>query len=242
MYTMKRTFLLTALCLMLGTANISAQKKGIVLHYDFNKTEGTTVKDCGPHHADAQLINAARTENGCLVLDSKDAYLDMTPKAGEVLQTLSDFTVYVRYYVDPSVKLKGYGFFLWCFSCLEANKEKDGPYHAYRINEQRCETSRGGWSQETGIQVSKPSEQGRWINVLFRQKSGVGELYINGQLVGTEQGFPEFNKLFVQAPTFNWMGRAPFAGDKYLEKTKIDDFRIYDRCLNDKEVKKLTKE
>lgn len=67
---MKRTLILTAMCLMLGTAGMHAQKKGIALHYDFDQSRGTTVTDRGPHHADAILMNHARTEDGCLVLDT----------------------------------------------------------------------------------------------------------------------------------------------------------------------------
>lgn len=32
-----------------------------------------------------------------------------------------------------------------------------------------------------------------------------------------------------------------FAGDQYLAKTKVADFRIYNVCISDKELKKLTK-
>ena len=45
--------------------------------------------------------------------------------------------------------------------------------------------------------------------------------------------FPE------EAPTFNWMGKAPFRGDKYLAGTMISDVRIYDRALSEEEIEKL---
>lgn len=165
-------------------------------------------------------------EKGCLILDGGDAYLDMGIKAGEVMSRLKDFSITARYYLNEDALIEGYGHFLWCFSVLDANKEKEGPYQAYRINEQRCETSIGGWSQETGIQKSCVSEKGKWITVVFRQKDGKGELYINDKLIGTEQGFPNLETIFNPAPHYNWMGRAPFAGDKYLEKVKIDYFKV----------------
>lgn len=228
--------------LMAGcTLMVQAQKKNLVLNYDFSKVSGTTVIDKSPNHVDAQLKNGATVEDGCLVLQAQDAYLDMTAKAGEVASQLSDFTIYTRYYIAPEAKIKGYGYFLWCFSVLEANRDKEGPYHAYRINEQRCETSIGGYTQETGIQKSKVSELGKWITVLFRQSNGNGELYIDGVLVGKEKGFPELKKIFVNAPQHNWIGRAPFAGDNYLKQAKVSDFRIYNKCLNDKEISKLLK-
>ncbi len=230
-----------SICLATASVCVSAQKKNIVLHYDFNKESSTKVADRSHSHADATLMNGAKTQNGCLILDTTDAYLDMTKRAGEIISKLSDFTIYVRYYVDASAEITGYGHFLYCFSSLEANRDKEGPYHAYRINEQRCETSIGGYTQETGIQVGKISELGRWITVIFRQKNGYGELYIDGKLIGTESGFPELKKIFAEAPAYNWMGRAPFNGDKYLTKTKIDDFRIYNICISDSQKAKLLK-
>ncbi len=231
--------ILTLLVIVSANLTADAQKKNIVLHYDFKNVEGMVVKDRGPHHVDAVMKNGAEVENSTLVLGNSDGYLDMTAKAGEVVSHLADFTISARYYVDPSAEMKGYGYFLWCFSCKEANQEKEGPYHAYRINEQRCETSIGGWSQETGIQEGSLSEKGEWIRVVFRQKSGKGELYVNGKLIGTENNFPELKNIFTSAPSFNWIGRPPFNGDNYLKNTKVSDFRIYDKCINDKELKKL---
>lgn len=226
------------LCLV-GVAMTYAQKESMVLHYSFKEATGTVVKDKGPHHADAKLMNGAVVKDGKLVLENEGAYLDMTEKAGKVIMGLKDFTIYTRYKVGSSVEIKGNGFFLWCFSSLPANKEKEGPYHAYRLNQQRVETSIGGWNQETGIQKNEVSAKGEWVSVIYRQKAGKGELFINGKLVGTENAFPEFANIFKAAPKCCWLGRAPFAGDRNLSKTKIADFRVYNICVSDAQVKKL---
>lgn len=218
---------LTALMFCLLCTILCMAQKKVVLHYDFNKNKGVVVKDKSRNHADATLMNGARVENGCLVLDGGEAYLDMGTKAGEVMSQLDNFSIKVRYFLKDDAVIKGNGHFLWCFSVLDANKEKDGPYQAYRLNEQRCETSIGGWSQETGIQKSSVSEKGKWVTVLFTQRDGKGELYIDDVLVGTEQGFPNLSTIFNPAPRYNWMGRAPFSGDKFLEKVMIDDFCVW---------------
>lgn len=189
---------------------------------------------------ESQLKNGAVAKDGYLCLNTDSAYFDMTEEAGKLMAELTDFSIFARYMIDDSVKIEGYGYFLWCFSCLEANAEKEGPYHAYRINEQRCETSIGGWSQETGIQKSEASELGRWITVVFRQKEGHGELYIDGELIGAEDGFPNPKDIFTEAPAFNWLGRAPFNGDKYLTHTTISDFYVYGECISDEELYRLT--
>lgn len=245
---MKKFYVLMAATLSLAIASCSPKAEttetgdGLVLHYDFAAAEDGIVKDLGPNHADARLMNGATVQDGNLVLGTTDDYLDMTEAAGRVLQTLGDFTIATSYCVDSTEVIEGYGYFLWCFSALEANQEKEGPYHAYRLNEQRCETSIGGWSQETGVQKSEVAEVGCWTSVIFRQTAGKGELYINGQLIGTAEGFPEHKSNFAAAPAYNWMGRAPFNGDKYLTNTRIADFRIYDRGITDEEVAELSNE
>ena len=221
------TFVLSVVTSMLVWCT-NEKKSNVVLNYDFSKADA------------AQLLNGAVVEDGVLCLNTDSAYFDMTEEAGKVMSELNDFSIFARYMIDASVEVKGYGYFLWAFSCLEANAEKDGPYVAYRINEQRCETSIGGWSQETGIQKSAVSELGKWITVVFRQKEGHGELYIDGELIGTEEGFPNPKDIFSNAPAFNWIGRAPFNGDKYLSYTKISDFRIYGECISDEELANLT--
>ena len=92
------------------------EEKSIVLHYDFNKVEGNIVKDLGPSHADAVLMNEASVSNSKMALGSGTGYLDMTVKAGEIMKNLDDFTVSAIYRVKPGTEVKGYGYFLWCFS------------------------------------------------------------------------------------------------------------------------------
>lgn len=217
------------------------EEKDIVLHYDFSKVEGNIVKDLGPNHADAVLMNEASASNSILSLGNGTGYLDMTVKAGEIMKTLDDFTVSATYRVKPGTEVRGYGYFLWCFSEKEANAAEEGPYHAYRINEQRCETSTGGYKHETGVQTGTISEMGPWLSVIFRQKDGHGELILDGKVVDTEDGFPTPSSIFQVAPEFNWMGRPPFNGDHYLNGVEVYDYRIYGTAISDDEVSRLVK-
>lgn len=217
------------------------EERNIVLHYDFNKVEGNIVKDLGPSHADAVLMNEASVSNSKMALGNGTGYLDMTVKAGEIMRNLDDFTVSAIYRVKPGTEVKGYGYFLWCFSEKEANAAEEGPYHAFRINEQRCETSTGGYRHETGVQTGTISEMGPWLSVIFRQKDGHGELILNGTVVDTEDGFPTPSSIFQVAPEFNWMGRPPFNGDHYLNGVEVYDYRIYSTAISDDEVSRLVK-
>ncbi len=217
------------------------EEKNIVLHYDFNKVEGNIVKDLGPSHADAVLMNEASVSNSIMALGNGTGYLDMTVKAGEIMKDLDDFTVSAIYRVKPGTEVTGYGYFLWCFSEKEANAAEEGPYHAFRINEQRCETSTGGYRHETGVQTGTISEMGPWLSVIFRQKDGHGDLILNGNIVDAEEGFPTPSSIFDVAPQFNWMGRPPFNGDHYLNGVEVYDYRIYSAAISDDELSRLVK-
>ncbi len=238
---MKLRIIAIVATLVAMTSVVSAQKRNLVLHYDFKHTVGNTVIDLSANKVNAQLKNGATVSDGVLHLGYADGYLDLTESAGQIVKGLTDYSVVVRYKIDASVEIKGYGYFLWCFSCLSANREKEGPYQAYRINEQRCETSIGGWSQETGIQASKVSKKGKWITVVYRQNGNKGQLYIDGELIGSEETFPVLRDIFTIAPAYCWIGRPPFDGDNYLRGTDVEDFRVYNICISDKEMKRLVK-
>lgn len=174
-----------------------------------------------------------------LNLGSSDGYYDLTPEAGTLVQSLTDFTVSVYFKVDSSNELKGYGHFLYAFSALAENKADEGPYMAMRLNEQRFETSTGGYEHEEIVMQGGKPERDVWVHALFRQAGKSGELYLNGELIGRNDNMPILNEIFPEAPANCWIGRAPFHGDKFLSETKVADFRIYSRCVSDEEVKNL---
>lgn len=56
---------------------------------------------------------------------------------------------------------------------------------------------------------------------------------MNADMYTMAETFPD------EAPSFNWMGKAPFRGDRYLAGTMISDVRIYDRALSAEEIARL---
>ena len=76
------------------------------------------------------------------------------------------------------------------------------------------------------------------INYWYNEENG--KLYLNGELVASNDKMFTMEKTFPdQAPTYNWMGRAPFKGDSYLKGTTISDVRMYDKALTEKQIRKL---
>ncbi len=234
---------LTSLLVVLTCAACSPREEGLLLRYDFNKSEGTLIKDVSGNGFDAALKGSA-TLGSCsdvkgkiVDLAGEEGYIDMGAGIGEALKACADFTISVKFNVSADASLKGYGYFLWAFSTLEANGATDGRYHAFRLNTQQAENSVGGYTGESFMVVDKPATQGSWQHAVYVQEGTVGKLYMNGKVVAQNDKMYTMAETFPdEAPTFNWMGKAPFRGDKYLSGTMISDVRIYSRALSEAEI------
>ena len=220
----------------------TVDSQNLKMLFDFTNVSETSVTDPVSGITAKLMNNAKVTGMGkyhVLSLGSGNGYLDMTSKAGELVRNLQDFTVSVYYRVEETAVINGAGNFVWCFSQSAANTQYDAPYTAYRINAQRMATSTGGWSNETGLEMSAESPKGCWMHVLYRQTGQKGELYINGKLVKTNNNMPLLKNAFTAAPAFNWIGRPPFSSDAYLKQTLVADFRLYDVAVSDETITTL---
>ena len=88
------------------------------------------------------------TNPAILHLGTNNGYYDLTAETGTLISQLRDFTVSVHFKVSSENQLDGYGHFLFAFSQLAENSAHEGPYMAMRLNEQRFETSTGGYEHE----------------------------------------------------------------------------------------------
>lgn len=176
-----------------------------------------------------------------LHLGTDNGYYDLTAETGAFIQGLKDFSVSVYFKVSSENKLDGYGHFLFAFSELAENSAKEGPYMAMRLNEQRFETSTGGYENEQIIMQGGQPQRDVWVHVLYRQQGHKGELYLDGKLIGKNNNMPILSEIFKDAPTHCWIGRAPFRGDKYLTQTQVADFRLYNYAVSNQEFQQLKK-
>ncbi len=213
---------------------------GLKIHYTFDEVSNGIVTDASGNGNHGTVRNEASIlslgKYNVLDLGNGAGYLDMGQAAGSILEALGDYTVSVYYRVHKNASLSGNGYFLWAFSELEANHATGGPYVAYRLNAQRFALSTGGYNNEYGIQTGTASAQDIWQHVVYRQQGSTGELYIDGDLVGTHPSVPVPENAFQTAPAFNWIGRAPFHGDNYLKNTLVYDFRLYDEAVSEAEI------
>ena len=179
------------------------------------------------------------TNPAILHLGTNNGYYDLTAETGTLISQLRDFTVSVHFKVSSENQLDGYGHFLFAFSQLAENSAHEGPYMAMRLNEQRFETSTGGYEHEEIIMQGGKPKRDVWIHALYRQQGHKGELFLDGKLIGRNENMPILAEIFKDAPANCWIGRAPFRGDKYLTQTDIADFRIYNYAVSDKELRQL---
>lgn len=175
-----------------------------------------------------------------LHLGGNSGYYDLTAKTGALIRELHDFSVSVWFRVSSGNQLDGYGHFLFAFSALAENGAHEGPYMAMRLNEQRFETSTGGYEHEEIIMQGGKPKRGVWVHVLYRQQGHKGELYLDGKLIGQNENMPVLADIFSEAPSNCWIGRAPFRGDKYLTETDVADFRIYNYAVSDQEMRRIS--
>ena len=179
------------------------------------------------------------TNPAILHLGTNNGYYDLTAETGTLISQLRDFTVSVHFKVSSENQLDGYGHFLFAFSQLAENSAHEGPYMAMRLNEQRFETSTGGYEHEEIIMQGGKPKRDVWIHALYRQQGHKGELFLDGKLIGRNENMPILAEIFKEAPDNCWIGRAPFRGDKYLTQTDVADFRIYNYAVSDKELRQL---
>lgn len=228
---------IAALAICLTACSAPSEPDNVILHYDFAKSEGNVVKDASKSGFDATLCGSAvleKYEDFCVVnLGQDSGYVDMGTAIGEKLAGLDEFSVKVTYLVKEEASLKGHGYFLFAFSCNELNSAEDGCYLAYKLNIQRAENTFHGWNHETAVEVGNASDKGTWQTVVYTQKGKTAKLFINGQLQDCEEEMQTNAEVFPNgAPTFNWMGRAPFPGDNYLAGTLIKDVCIYNTAID----------
>lgn len=188
------------------------------------------------------LRRDARIEGDILHLGTKNGYYNLTAETGNLVSQLRDFTVSIRYKVSSENALDGYGHFLFAFSTLAENSAHEGPYMAMRLNEQRFETSTGGYEHEEIIMQGGKPKRDVWHHAIYRQQGYKGEFFIDGKLIGRNEKMPILAEIFKDAPANCWIGRAPFRGDKYLTQTDVADFRIYTYAISDKDMRRLMKE
>jgi hypothetical protein len=169
-----------------------------------------------------------------LKLGTSGGYLDMGATVGNLIATLTDFSISTYLFIPTSSSITGNGNFAWVFSTSNACSKTDGKYIAYRVNKQRYAQSSAGWGGEVSLEVGSALGKGNWHHLVYTQSGTTATLYIDGQVGKT--GSVAVTPNAIGATTYNWLGKPQFATDSYLSDASFADFRIYNRALSATEV------
>jgi hypothetical protein len=211
------------------------------LRYTFANITGTTVLDDSGNSFNATIKNEAYIKTlgqfSVLDLSSKNGYLDLGSNAGELISTLSNFTISTYIYVDEKTDLSPNGNFVFSFAnSTDIATDQNGCIF-FSARAQRYAISKTHWGGESAIDMGQQLGKGAWKHITYVQNGTVGTYYVNGVLAktGTVTIYP---KALGKTP-YNFIGRSPYVGDVYLKNALISDFRIYDTALNATEVSAL---
>ena len=241
-YIQKEITVLYCLFMLNGFCTVTlAQDVSLKLFYPF-QSAGTEVIDASGNSYNGTLKNGAVTESlgrfNVLNLGSQNGYVDMTANTGKLINSLSDFTVSLYVYIDPSVDLSANGNFIWTFAnSADMARTANGNMFLTARNT-RYAISKTHWQNETSVSQGSALEKGSWKHLAYTQQNSTGKLYLNGAMVKSNNVYVKPSELGETA--FNFIGRSCYSSDVYLTKSYLNDFRVYNRALSSSEINSLS--
>ena len=230
-----------ALTLVILTA-VQAQDANLMLKYSFNLKAGSdSILDETGNGYNGKLNGSATVKTlgayKVLQIGSTAGYLDLQSKLGNLVKTLSDFTVSTYVYIDPSLLLTNAGNFLWSFSnAADINATASGCMF-YTVKSSRYAICTTNYNTEKQVNVNTASVKGEWTHITYTQSGTTGTVYIDG--VSKKSGSLTLLPSTLGATAFNYLAKSAYASDQYLLNSMFSDFRIYNTALNATQVATL---
>jgi hypothetical protein len=229
-----RIFLLSASMFVATSVFAADITTGLVAHYDFESVSGTTVPDFSGNSLAGTLVGAPTVTTGQtgsgLNFPTVTDY--MTLPTG-IVSSLTDFTISTWVNISTlntwsRILDFGTGTSYYMFLC---------PRAASATGTVRFAIKNGGGEQVINGKSALPT--GKWVHVAVTfswnasTSIGVGKLYVDGNLVGTNAAM-SINPSLLPSTTQNYIAKSQWP-DPTLAGS-IDDFRIYSRALGSSDV------
>lgn len=214
--------------------------EGLKLHYTFEAAEGTTVPDVSGNGYPGTLIGAtvgmSNGKNSLILGTSGTDYLDMGANTGNLISTLTDFSMSCYVWVNSTyTSLNSNGNMIATFAnSLDSYANSDG-YMFLQAKRSRYSITTARYETEQAVQIGQNMAQGKWVHFTYTQAGTVGKLYIDGVLKNTNEAVT-LTPSSLGATPYNMLARPSYASDKYLQDAQISDFRIYNRSITGDEV------
>lgn len=209
--------------------NTEEEEKDPVLSYDFENTDGTTIKDVSGHNNDGTLNGnaAVKEENGSNVL-----YLDGTSGTFASLPTgffdgRNKFTISMD--VKPE-KVDG-NFFTFAVG-KDSNKYL---FMRQKSGSIKSVITSGSWSAEQGVDQSVDQTLlNEWQNITIVKEAGKMSLYLNGEKIAEKTGMStDVTDLGKDLKAY--LGKSFYSADGYF-KGAYDNVKVYNRALSEDEI------
>lgn len=209
----------------------------------FQPVAGTdSIRDVSGNNYNAQLKGTASLvavgDFYAVSSGNGDGYVDLGANTGNLISTLTDFTISAYLYVHPSQDLSANGNFAWTFSNSANILTSATGCMFYSAKSSRYAISKTNWTGEKGVNLNTQSSKGVWVHVLYKQQAGTGYIYHDGIL--KKSGAVSISPAEMGNPAFNYLFKSPYGGDKILRNSMIHDFRIYNIALSDNQIVDLS--
>jgi len=218
-------------------SGISSKTYGVsvLANYEFDNEKDSEGNFVGTLHNGATLEDY----NGLSVLSlgSENGYFDFSSAFGSIISQLDSFSISTNMFIPQSANLSNAGNFVWTFANSTDMSSTANGNMFLQASRSRFVISPTHWEDETNVLADKELPKGRWINVSYTQREGIGRLFINGYLVA--QASVSMSPKELGATAYNYIGRSCYSGDAFLEDALFDNFIVYSGALSGTEIEEL---
>jgi hypothetical protein len=209
---------------------------GLVAHYAFDQSSGTSAVDSSGNGANGTLVGGATFSSAVigngLNLAGANGYADLPDG---LLSAVRDFTAagWVRVRTDRNwQRIFDFGNSTSVNMFLTPHAATSGMAQTVRFA-----ITTAGSGQEQRLNGTAILPVGVWKHVVVVLGAAGGVLYVDGVQAGANSSMT-LRPADLGATSNNWLGRSQYAADPYLDG-EIDDFRFYSRALSAAEVAAL---
>ncbi len=212
------------------------------VNYNFNLRSGTdSIVDETGNGYTAKLMGSAKTKKlgkySVLQIGADNGYVDLGAKIGEVIGSLSTFTISTYLYIDNATVLTNAGNFVWTFSNSANISTSAKGCMFYSAKESRYAITATDYSAEKVASIASPAAKGSWKHVTVTQSATTATVYIDG--VSKKTSKISLLPTTLGATTYNSLGKSAYASDQILFNSMMTDFRVYNTVLTATQVAAL---
>lgn len=238
---MKKIILLSGLITFLFIIQAFAQNDSLKLHYNFETDNSGRVTEICGNYGPAYLYNGASVkdmgEYKVLALGANNGYLDMGASVGNLIGSLTDFSISTYVFINPLSNLNLNGNYIFNFSFSDNVITDANGVMFFGAKAMRYAISKTNYLAESGIETGSQLKKGEWVHLVYTQKGIAATIYING--IALKKGNVTMQPNSLGATTKNYIGRSAYASDVYLKNALLHDFRIYNKALQTTDIQTM---